>query len=418
MNKNNSTALSWLFEPAPIRQAQGVRDNTKKLILITFAVFFTLINLAATNPLSLSFSNGRSPQGEKEHSLPDDISCCIADLKFDGDRIYICEFGEAIESRFKGYSSLYGAGAMWHQIWQTLSFFNLPMHYVGTELSLPKKDLASVSFKRYIKTISTTLQDFETHYNALRLKQAKKIVPHELLIAHSINQPEKLVVALQATYPSLLFLGKATSRFVRSKQATNKLFDTPFLKLFKPATLEIEKRYTPELAQTIIHTIPSAFYVIKPPACALGQGVILLAKAELDATLELIMHGSRQLSKMGDKKAYAYWQKDTSRTIMIEAFMASKAIVVDHEPYDATMRAVFIMSNLNGVMRIQHLGAYWKLPQKSLVEDGTFMEQHKSAISHRKNASAMVDEPDYKKVREQLDLLLPVLYEKMLNRSI
>jgi hypothetical protein len=223
---------------------------------------------------------------------------------------------------------------------------------------------------------------------------------------------------LQATYPSLLFLGKATSRFVRSKQATNKLFDTPFLKLFKPATLEIEKRYTPELVQTIIHTIPSAFYVIKPPACALGQGVILLAKAELDATLELIMHGSRQLSKMGDKKAYAYWQKDTSRRIMIEAFMASKAIVVDHEPYDATMRAVFIMSNLNGVMKIQHLGAYWKLPQKSLVEDGTFMEQHKSAISHRKNASAMVDEPDYKKVREQLDLLLPVLYEKMLNRSI
>ncbi|MBM3893799.1 hypothetical protein FJ365_05365 [Candidatus Dependentiae bacterium] len=444
MNKNNLPPLSWLFEPAPVRQVHGELDNTKKLILITFTVFFTLINLAATNPLSLSLSkyrtsvlNDQEPQGEKERisntllvslsnhapvgveerALPDDISCCIADLKFDGERIYICEFGEGIESRFKGYSSLYGHGAMWHTIWQTLSFFGMPMHYVGTELASPRKDFAYNTFKRYLKNVHTTIADFETHYQAVQLKRAKKIPQRELLVVHTLKQPAKQVHELHVTYPALLFLGKATSRYVRSKQATNTLFDIPFLKQFKPATLEIEKRYSPELAQTIMQAIPSDFYVIKPPHCALGQGVILLPKAALDTTLRLIMQVSKQLSNMGDKKAYAYWLHDASASVIIEAFKPSKTIVVEDRPYDATMRAVFIMSNLNGIMKIQHLGAYWKLPLKSLLEDGTFMELHKSAISHRSNASAMVDEYDYKKVREQLDILLPLLYQKMLIKS-
>ncbi len=387
-----------------------------------FALLYTFVaslNLTTTIlfPAQPEPVEGRSPQSEKTRetsALPEDISCCIADLKFDGEHIYICEFGEGIESRFKGYSSLHGHGAMWHTIWQTLSFFGMPMHYIGTELTSPHKDFAYNTFKRYLKTTHATISDFETYYQPLQLKRAKKIPQRELLVAHTLKQPAKQVHKLLTTYPALICLGKATSRYVRSKQATNTLFDTAFLKQFKPTTIDIEKRYTAELAQKIMQAIPSDFYVIKPPNCALGQGVILLPKAELDTTLRLIMQPSKQLSKMEDKKAYAYWLHDASTSIIIEAFKPSKPIVVDHKPYDATMRAVFIMSNLNGLMKIQHLGAYWKLPIKSLLENGTFMDLHKSAISNRKNAAAIVDEHDYKKVREQLDILLPVLYEKML----
>ena len=347
------------------------------------------------------------------NTLPNDISCCIADLKFDGERIYICEFGEAIESRFKGYDALYGLGSMWHNIWKNLSAFQMPMHYVGKELSYPQKNFAPSSFKRYMSTSSATLQEFERLYKSQQ-QNTKKNEPLTLFIAHSFNQ-SGFIRALQAQFPEIIFLGNATNHYVRSKQATNCLFTTPFLKQFKPPTIIIEKKYTPELAGSIMQAIPSDFFVLKPPACALGKGVILISKTELDATLKLIIERSPQLRYQGDSKAYRYWEKDYSTNIMIEAFMPSKIVMAENKPFDPTMRVVFILSNLQGIMNIQYLGCYWKLPVKSLTDAGTFMELHKSSISSARSSSTFVDDADYEKVREQLNALLPVLYEKMLR---
>ncbi len=347
-----------------------------------------------------------------KNSYQNDISCCIADIKFDGERIFICEFGEGIESRFKGYDALYGTGSMWRMIWQSLANFNMPLHYIGTTfLEAPKTDktFAYDTFKHYGRT-SDTLADFTKYCSSKKMLSQKHMV-----IAHSIKQSAQSVYKLQEPSPDLIIFGKATSKHVRSKQATNRLFVSPFLKQFKPATLEIEKKYSPALAAEIIEAIPSDFYVIKPPCCALGQGVILIPKEELDRTLKLIIDHKKELSPKNSPSAYRYWEKDKSASIMVEAFASSKTIMSQGKPFDATLRAVFIISNLNGTIGIQHLGAYWKLPIKSLTETGSFMEKHKSSISSSRVSSAPVDVSDYKIVCEQLNLLLPVLYEEMLK---
>ncbi len=361
-----------------------------------------------------------SPQSESKyiynHSIKnnycDDISFCIADLKFDGQQVYICEFGEGLESRFKGYDSLYGDGAMWRKIWRTIAAFSLPLSYVGTEFSQSKtKNLASHILKQHCTEMFASLNDLQAFYAT---QSAPTASGKKLLIAHSIKLSTGPIHRLQKTWPEMMLLGNATSHHVRSKKATNMLFDTPFLKQFKPATLEIEKKYTGSLAYEIIQKIPSDFFVIKPPSCALGLGVILVSKQELDDTLRLIIAGGKTLKDKRFSKAYSYWAHDRSATIMVEAFIPSKTIIVNELPFDGTMRVVFVVSNLNGQMGLQYLGAYWKLPAKNLGESACFMDLHKSSISSSRISSERVDAGDYDLVCQQLSLLLPPLYEKML----
>jgi hypothetical protein len=346
-----------------------------------------------------------------KNTLTNDISCCIADIKFDGQHLAICEFGEGIESRFKGYDSLFGDGTMWQNIWHTLASFQRPLHYLGDDLlQEPKKSFGYETLKHQAKLWPTLA--------AFVAVTSKKASPSKaLVIAHSIKQSLNPLFALQEQHPQLLVLGQKTSHYVRSKQATNSLFTTDFLQTFKPKTITLEKKYTPTLAQEIHQAISAPFLVIKPPCSAKGQGVVLIAAEELDAVLQKIMLPKKELSSKDIPSAFRYWQHDKSKTIIVEAFAASKPITVENKQYDATLRAVFVLSNLQGNMCIQHLGAYWKLPVKSLFDHGSFIEKHKSSVSSSRLSSARVDQADYEVVCAQLNLLLPALYEKMLAKN-
>ena len=70
--------------------------------------------------------------------LPDDISFGVADMKYDGRQVKICEFGDGAFSAFVGYDLLYGTGAMWKKFWKYLKRFHAPIWLIDPAAKAPE----------------------------------------------------------------------------------------------------------------------------------------------------------------------------------------------------------------------------------------------------------------------------------------
>ena len=371
--------------------------------------------LLTTQPLCCR--DGQLPvtyQVPHNNTYPPDVSFCIADLKFDGTMLKICEFGEGFESRFKGYDALYGKGAMWAKVWEVLVGLGVPVWIVENRTSM--SDPQEFSY-RYFKELGGQLM---SSFGGLsRSCSAKKKIKNGqmqgLVVAHTMGKTKHYVKAVLDKRPDLMVLNAATNNFVRSKAATNALFDTPDVARFRPLACLLKGSNKAHESHNVIKKLGAEYVVIKPTNSALGQGVMLLPANQLGRMLTAITTGAHGQA-MGNDPAYSYWAKNQGADVMVEAFALSKSVVVDEKAYDPTMRVVFVLVNDHGKMDITFLGSYWKLPVKSLDEPGTFTEKHKSCVKPGKKCSAVVEDADYAVVQALLCQLLPPLYEKMLKQ--
>lgn len=352
----------------------------------------------------------------EQNALPSDISFCIADLKLDGSNIQICEFGEGLESRFKGYDAITHQGAMWEALWQALGAYKHPVWVIENDFW--KQHTADYAYRALQINGGSMVSSFgqaqqKMYANKTKAAGAKS---EGIVLLHGVKKSAVFVKNTAKQYPNLLFLSKATARFVSSKQETNALFNTPFLQQFKPQNLLIKKQYYAGLASDILKNIPNEYLVIKPTNSSLGHGIIIIHRRQLDETIKLILQGHTEpLAKYQANRNYSYWLKDKDSHFIIEAFAQSKPLIVNNNAYDPTMRIAFVMSNLKGKMQISYLGSYWKLPAKHLNEPGDFTEKHKSATTSHPWSSVLVADEDYFIVCQQLNELLPILYAKMLD---
>ena len=94
--------------------------SKKNIALLAFCAIINLSSYAQTN-------------------YPADISFCIADIKFDGKNIKICELGQGSRSRFKGYDALYGKGKVWTAFWEYLAKFQKPFWIVTLKIIIHSK---------------------------------------------------------------------------------------------------------------------------------------------------------------------------------------------------------------------------------------------------------------------------------------
>jgi hypothetical protein len=356
-------------------------------------------------------------------SAPDDISFCIVDLKFDGNQIKICEFGEGLESRFKGYDHLYGQGSAWSMLWEFLHSFGLPVFLVDrgmcqkNSLDFALRDF-SANRGNYVRTMSLLEQ------NVLFSKKIKNIHPKRgidnkacIIALRTLGLQPISVHNFKKKYPQCLILGDATATSLRSKYKTNLLFKDPELASFKPKFKICEKNYTATLAKSIIDELKTPLFVIKPTDGSLGNGIIIVEKKQLDSTLKLILKDKNLLEDMRDDNSYYFWAKDASKFFIVEEFATSKTIYVDEKPYDPTMRVIFGLAHNAGTMCITFFGAYWKLPTKPLDDDCSLTEKHKSHVGGSCSCSAKVDGKDLEQVKAHLLCLLPKMYIKMLQKD-
>jgi hypothetical protein len=358
---------------------------------------------------------------------PADVAFCIADIKYDGKNIKICEFGQGTVSRFHGYEALFGHGTMFGAAWKTLALLN-PKIIMINSLSCQRKlsqdfaplvlqEIHAQSVLSFDQVISKLKVDNKSLLEGSKpcyvLNDAKGIVT--TLNTKTLDR----TIASTKKYGNnkFLILDRATSKFVNNKMRTNQLFEEESLMEFRPQCKIYKKKYTPELAASIIEQIPSQFYVIKPLNAAKGYGVLIVDKKELDLVLYLILQDKTHLKEKRGDVSFTHWMNDKNDSFLIEEFVASKTLTIDDKPYDPTLRIVFVLYNDAGKEHVVFLDGYWKLPEKALTTKGSMTEKHKSHITESHQSSAAVDKTDFDQVTKTLEPVLLQLYHRMLAQT-
>lgn len=354
---------------------------------------------------------------------PADIGFCIADIKFDGTSVKICEFGQGTVSQFNGYDALYSKGAMFVLAWNVLhglhskcvvigadnignlsSIYALPVLCQREKVCVPSYDKLSAHPKKKMTLTRGMSPQFIESYDGIAATFDTHILKDTLSKQKTMSKGHYII------------LDRATTYWVNNKSLTDELFDNEGLRLFRPGCCECDKKIGQYELQAIMELMPSDYYVIKPLNASRGRGVVMLHRQELCTTIQTLFSKGATMLKAKDQ-AFAYWPSDKNKTFLLEQFYASKSLVVDGHPYDPTMRVVFILSNNAGKTQVTFLDAYWKLPEKSLDQDGSMTEKHKSHIIKKSVSSCIVDRDDFKKVTMLLEPVLIRVYEKMLAQT-
>lgn len=359
-----------------------------------YFLLITLLTITHSLPNTITWY-----QSTVHNSYPDGLSFCIVDLKFDGQKIKICEFGQGFDSGFKGYDALYGKGQLWAKFWAALASLKKPLWLLGSQL---KRDLAPDSYKK------------AGGYVAHAINEIKSFSSPFILMVCGTHKKNFSAFEFKKNHPECIILDEVTKKFVSNKYETCLLFDDHELATYRPRFMLIPKEYTPTLTYDIAQQLNSQYIVIKPINASLGRGIVAIEPPQLDCALLILCKKQNSSLAPHDEDSYAYWASDREKFFIAEEFVPSKTILVDSKPYDPTMRVAFVLFNNAGTPCVSFLDAYWKLPTKSLNEQGTFTELHKSHVVSKTKCSAPVDPSDFESVKAQLCLLLPQIYLKML----
>lgn len=345
--------------------------------------------------------------------VPRDIAFCIADVKYDGKNLKILEFGDCAESMFAGYNALYGNGAIWYSFWKYLAEFKVPLWLVGGD----KKFIGLSSFKKFggkrVLSMTALSQAIDKDRSHKKLSEPAGIV----FVKTAYSKAN--MALLKHKFPSLVFINKKVRNHVIDKYRTNLLFQNDNdLKKFRPGCKVCKKKYTPALAQSIAHELKGNTFVIKPTHGSCGKGIIFVKKNELDATLQMLLGNRSDLRMMRNKNSrmFDFWLIDKAPHFLVEEYVPSKILTVAGKPYDPTLRLIFAMNSTGENIKIDILGAYWKLPGKPLTANNSLNEKHRSDVhSSAPVNSVKVNSDDFEHISQMFKPMMKKIYLRMLK---
>ncbi len=348
------------------------------------------------------------------------ISFCIADIKFDGEKLKICEFGQGVFSTFRGYDTLHGKGALWSLVWAYLAQFKKPVLVVSSQLNGTNMERIAVDeLRQRGGNVFSSLSDLIKDKRFKQIVAQDKDKQERMTISDYsgfviVRQDSFYIQNFIKKYPSILFFDEKSSRFVGNKRLTHLLFDGDSdLMQYRPRCKICSKNKCVSQAMAIFKDMPSEKYVIKPINSSMGRGIAIVEKDFLKDALFCVASKKSELPVLKDS-ALDYWQLDKNDSFLVEEFVASMPVYVNDKWYDPTMRVAFIVTTESGATRVTFLDAYWKLPAKAISEDGTLTEVHKSHIVKGGKSSCVVSLDDYTCVTRILDGVLPKVFNKML----
>lgn len=353
----------------------------------------------------------------KRTDYPAAVSFMIVDLKYDTNRLKICEFGEGFLSGFVGHQKLFGPGKIWKAWWAFVASLDRPVFLVNTQegctsfSSLYKpsrkdrpgncainclyacKGMAVSSWKdvvRVLPAIKTPSLDL----NAIAVKFGSKTALKEY--ATFANNKHGVAV-----------IDYVSERFCLNKLYMHTLFaNDPVVKHFRPYCSVFDKAEIVDAVDSIKRTMPADAYVIKPINSWKGMGIRMTAADDLQKICT-------QLFSKEASKNHAFWQR--RHEVLLESLEHSKPILVEDQLYDATMRVALGLAYVRGAVKMKVLGAYWKLPTAALDDEASL---EKTCISHivpgkKVVTSAIVDHHTMAAVERDLRVCMPHVYKKM-----
>lgn len=354
-----------------------------------------------------------------------DISCGIMDIKYNDNNLKILEFGEIEYSAFKGHESLYGPGKIWGNLWLYLAQFKKQIWYASSKGSSLSNDKAIDILYKVNGIRTKSFEDLEKDINFKNANQANtnsqasnlqennlktKIQDYNGIIVIKNRSNRKSIIDKLSEF---VVLNDRFTKYCENKHQAALLFKNKALENFKPAWKSYEFKYSKDLAAKISKDLKCETFVIKPVNATRGEGIIIVEEKNLDKTLKKMLCNNNFIKNMGTE--YEYWAKYKENIFLVESFEESKLILVDKKKYDATMRIVFVMSSDCNQIEFKIIGAYWKLPVKSISETGSLNEKHKSKISRSATASAKVSPEDVENVGKIMKTIIPKIYKKILE---
>lgn len=348
-----------------------------------------------------------------------DISFMIADLKYNKEQgVKICEVQLARGSTF--YGSRYNNNGS--NAYVIDRFFEVLASY-QTRGWITRRGISEDIFSKQLKERGWIVKEnrseliydpFFSKVGRIPPKNRNSLLDYQGIAYLRFDSTESCEL-LQRKYPGIIFLDAAAFKY-RNKSKMSQLFEQhEILHTFKPKWKQYPKEYKATLAQSIIHDIGSEIFVIKPLNQCLGRGVIIVDREHLDETLQLILNQKRQVRRHEDK-VYCYWTKDKNASFIVEAFIPSDPVFPPQYgdlPFDGTHRFAFVLFFHENERQIAFIDNYMKIPKKSLVEEGTLNEQHKTPAEPSKYHKT--DPLTQAIIEEQLSEAMLLLYGQMLG---
>lgn len=388
----------------------------KTLFFLILFLSFTCLPQGKT-PL---LGNETSTKDFTSSKQPVDVSFLVADLKYSEKRgVKICEVQNGIHSTFYGDRFSHGEpGIIPENFYHTLlqyqdKFWTTPYDIAESQIRMILKQAPEWTRKGSLNEIKKD-PDF-LHRASLPIYDPYNIHNYHGFLYTKLGQIGDYK-AFHKKYPGIIVLDQSTFPFWVDKYKMTALFSkNETLSQYKPRWNLYPKKYSKNLANQIINDIQSDLFVIKPRGTFLGFGVIIVDRENLNDTLKYILKKSRKLKNDPDH-SYSYWHGDRFDSFLVEEFVPSDPISVAHfenKIFQPTMRVAFLLIYNNQTIDLKILGGYWLLPYYSLSEGRTLNEKHKAYC--KAPYFCKVDSDTMEKVKDQLEIALPLLYEQMLQ---
>lgn len=141
---------------------------------------------------------------------------------------------------------------------------------------------------------------------------------------------------------------------------------------YRPTARTYPRKYFSSLAGEIMRDIPGDVVVVKSADGVRGEGVILVRKNELDATLRQLLEDDSRRQQPKPPIEILNWKKTKSDLFMVEELLSYRPLHHDGKDYNAPMRCVFLFHELEGIApTFIPLDLYWKLPSKPISSNTT-----------------------------------------------
>ncbi len=355
-------------------------------------------------------------------SIPADMSFIVIDLKYNqNDGVKVCEIQQGLGCVFYGVEHIEGKKNAFGEIFCDYLFPYFQRNwYVRPRIS---PEITSILKKNSNWTRLFSFDEVVTKQEIKKYAQTKVKDPsslssyHGLVISHyklisesALKKVKGLIVMNRA------FLPIFGSELFSDKRLMSELFDKDErLRKIKPKWKSYNKGYSEELIEQINQDFPGDIIVIKPRVGLQGRGIAIIRKEELPAILEYVFSGVTELADDPDP-TYNWWAQDSFSDFIVEEFIESDPILAPHlsdDYYDGTMRVPVILTYDRGEIQVHCLYMWWKLPTRTLSEECSLTDKHKS-YSLRVDNHMFVEDEIKEKVKDQLVEALPALYEQLL----
>ena len=357
-------------------------------------------------------------------STPTDICFGCADVKYDHGVFKIVECGDGIYMSLRAAdvimnNNIYNLVApYWGLLWHFLAQFKLPIWLV--ESIYNKNALAIDTSKKLGVRFMPSFEALEKDA-AFQMAMAKNSNAGIIVFAASPlkehHRDGATYKAFRKKYPQFICLNSTTRDYLKKKDATYQLFQRAGLSHFVPTFGIFSTKYNPTTTTKIKALLPdSELIVIKPTYSSLSCGVNVIEADQLDSFLKLILQTPHNIPDC-THRGLSFWRNTKQAHFVASEYVPSQTIYKDGKPYDPTMRMVYIMYHDQGVIRVNILGGYWKIPVKPLNANKANHTAKHVTIAHAGDYFSFGQILEHKESLRMKQVMAPVLakaYEQML----